>query len=49
MLDPKLIRADLNAVAEQLKKRNFDLDVATAGSTGSKTQGLPGRNRNLSE
>lgn len=28
MLDPKLIRSDLNAVAEQLKKRNFDLDVA---------------------
>lgn len=28
MLDPKLIRADLNAVAEQLKKRNFVLDVA---------------------
>ncbi len=29
MLDPKLIRSDLNAVAEQLKKRNFKLDVAT--------------------
>ncbi len=29
MLDPKLIRSDLNAVAEQLKKRNFELDVAT--------------------
>ncbi len=28
MLDPKLIRSDLNAVAEQLKKRNFELDVA---------------------
>jgi len=28
MLDPKLIRSDLNAVAEQLKKRNFQLDVA---------------------
>lgn len=28
MLDPKLIRSDLNAVAEQLKKRNFVLDVA---------------------
>ena len=27
MLDPKLIRSDLNAVAEQLKKRNFELDV----------------------
>lgn len=29
MLDPKLIRSDLASVAEQLKKRNFDLDVAT--------------------
>ncbi len=28
MLDPKLIRSDLNSVAEQLKKRNFKLDVA---------------------
>jgi seryl-tRNA synthetase len=29
MLDPKLIRSDLNTVAEQLKKRNYELDVAT--------------------
>jgi seryl-tRNA synthetase len=28
MLDPKLIRGDLASVAEQLKKRNFKLDVA---------------------
>jgi len=28
MLDPKLIRSDLHAVAEQLKKRNYELDVA---------------------
>lgn len=27
MLDPKLIRSELNSVAEQLKKRNFELDV----------------------
>jgi seryl-tRNA synthetase len=27
MLDPKLIRSDLSSVAEQLKKRNFELDV----------------------
>lgn len=27
MLDPKLIRTDLHSVAEQLKKRNFELDV----------------------
>lgn len=29
MLDPKLIRSDLSSVAVQLKKRNFELDVAT--------------------
>ena len=29
MLDPKLIRSELASVAEQLKKRNFELDVAT--------------------
>jgi seryl-tRNA synthetase len=29
MLDPKLIRSDLNNVADQLKKRNFELDVTT--------------------
>lgn len=29
MLDPKLIRSDLPFVAEQLKKRNFELDVVT--------------------
>ncbi|MBT8133429.1 MAG: serine--tRNA ligase, partial [Gammaproteobacteria bacterium] len=29
MLDPKLIRSDLNEVAEQLKKRDFMLDVVT--------------------
>ena len=28
MLDPKLIRSDLNAVAEQLKTRGYELDVA---------------------
>ena len=28
MLDPKLIRSDLASVAEKLKKRNFELDVA---------------------
>jgi seryl-tRNA synthetase len=28
MLDPKLIRSDLASIAEQLKKRNFNLDVA---------------------
>jgi seryl-tRNA synthetase len=36
MLDPKLVRSDLNAVAELLKKRNFELDVATLESLESK-------------
>ncbi len=36
MLDPKLIRSDLNAVAEQLKKRNFELDVAALESLEAK-------------
>ncbi len=36
MLDPKLIRSDLNAVAEQLKKRNFELDVAVLESLEAK-------------
>ncbi len=36
MLDPKLIRSDLSAVAEQLKKRNFELDVATLESLEAK-------------
>ena len=27
MLDPKLIRTDLNILAERLKVKNFDLDV----------------------
>jgi len=36
MLDPKLIRSDLNNVAEQLKKRNFKLDVSALESLESK-------------
>ena len=28
MLDPKLFRSDINSIAEQLKKRKFNLDVA---------------------
>jgi len=36
MLDPKLIRSDLNNVAEQLKKRNFNLDVAALDNLESK-------------
>ncbi|MDH3342549.1 MAG: serine--tRNA ligase [Gammaproteobacteria bacterium] len=29
MLDPKLIRSDLNGVAEQLKKRGYDLNISS--------------------
>jgi len=36
MLNPKLIRSDLQTVAEQLKKRNFALDVASLESLESK-------------
>ena len=36
MLDPKLIRSDLNNVAEQLKKRNFNLDVTALDNLESK-------------
>ncbi len=36
MLDPRLIRADINSVAEQLKKRGFELDVATLEQLESK-------------
>jgi len=36
MLDPKLIRSDLNSVAEQLKKRHFDLDVTALENLESK-------------
>jgi len=36
MLDPKLIRSDLNSVAEQLKKRHFDLDVTVLENLESK-------------
>ena len=36
MLDPKLIRSDLNGVAEQLKKRNFELDVEALDELESK-------------
>ena len=36
MLDPKLIRSDLKGVAEQLKKRNFELDVTALEELESK-------------
>ncbi len=36
MLDPKIIRSDLHAVADQLKKRNFELDITALESLESK-------------
>ena len=36
MLDPKLIRADISAVAAQLQKRGFELDVAAIEALESK-------------
>jgi seryl-tRNA synthetase len=36
MLDPRLIRTDINSVAEMLKKRGFELDIATLEQLESK-------------
>ena len=36
MLDPRLIRTDINSVAEQLKKRGFELDIAVLEQLESK-------------
>ncbi len=47
MLDPKLIRSDLNAVAEQLKKRNFELDVVTLESLESKRKACQVKTENF--
>ncbi len=47
MLDPKLIRNDLNAVAEQLKKRNFDLDVEAMQDIESKRKACQIETENL--
>ncbi len=47
MLDPKLIRSDLNSIAEQLKKRNFDLDVSALESLESKRKACQVETENL--
>ncbi len=47
MLDPKLIRSDLNSVAEQLKKRNFELDVAALESLENKRKACQVETENL--
>jgi len=47
MLDPKLIRNDLNAVAEQLKKRNFDLDIEAMQDIESKRKACQIETENL--
>lgn len=40
MLDPKLIRSDLNSVAEQLKKRNFKLNVTALENLETKRKAV---------
>jgi len=47
MLDPKLIRSDLIEVAEQLKKRNFVLDVETLQNLESKRKACQVETENL--
>lgn len=47
MLDPKLIRSDLNEVAEQLKKRNFELDVTALASLEIKRKACQVETENL--
>ena len=47
MLDPKLIRSDLNNVAEQLKKRNFELDVNALESLESRRKACQVETENL--
>ena len=47
MLDPKLIRSDLKGVAEQLKKRNFELDVATLDELENKRKACQVETENL--
>ncbi|MFV2005286.1 MAG: serine--tRNA ligase [Gammaproteobacteria bacterium] len=47
MLDPKLIRSDLNSVAEQLKKRDFELDVDALESLEIKRKACQVESENL--
>jgi len=47
MLDPKLFRSDLNAVAEQLKKRNFKLDVDAFEALENKRKACQVESENL--
>jgi len=47
MLDPKLIRADLQGVAEQLKKRGFTLDVARLSALEDQRKQLQSRLQDL--
>ena len=47
MLDPKLLRNELEAVAEQLKKKNFVLDAASLASLEEKRKSLQIETENL--
>ena len=47
MLDPKLIRTDLESVAEKLKTRGFELDVAALQSLEEKRKAVQVETENL--
>ena len=49
MLDPKLIRNQLADVAEQLKRRAFELDVAKIEQLESQRKEIQVRTEELSE
>ncbi|MFT6712534.1 MAG: seryl-tRNA synthetase, partial [Arenicella sp.] len=40
MLDPQLLRSDIDTIAEQLKKKGFDLDVNAYQSLEAKRKSL---------
>jgi len=47
MLDPKLLRSDLESVAAKLKRRGFELDVATFSALEEKRKSLQVETQNL--
>ena len=47
MLDPKLLRSDLQSVAAKLKRRGFELDVNAFSSLEEKRKSLQVETQNL--
>jgi len=47
MLDPKLLRSDLESVAAKLNRRGFDLDVAAFSALEEKRKSLQVETQNL--